>query len=67
MDIYGDLVRARQSKDPEYRMQILEMERRKDFERRIYDLRSKIQADELKIQDWRHNLDGLKNKYKSQV
>ena len=51
----------------EYRMKMLEMERKKDFDRRIQDLRSKIQEDELKIQEWRYNLDGLGNKYKSQV
>ena len=48
-------------------MKMLEMERKKDFDRRIQDLRSKIQEDELKIQEWRYNLDGLGNKYKSQV
>ena len=67
MDLYEELVRARESKNPEYRMQMLEMERRKDFNRRIHDLRSKIQEDELKIQEWKNNLDGLGNKYKSQV
>lgn len=67
MDIYEDLIRARESKNPEYRMQMLEMERKKDFDRRIHDLRSKIKADELKIQEWRYKLDGLGNNYKSQV
>ena len=67
MDIYEDLVRARESKNPEYRMQMLEMERKKDFDRRIHDLRSKIQADELKIQEWRYKLDGLGNNYKPQA
>ena len=67
MDIYEELVRTRESKNPEYRMQMLEMERKKEFDRRILDLRSKIQADELKIQEWRYTLDGLGNKYKPQV
>merc|ERR1712227_788802 len=67
MDLYEELVRARESKNPEYQMQMLEMERRKDFNKRIDDLRSKIQEDELKIQEWRYNLDGLGNKYKFQM
>ena len=67
MDLYEELVRARENKNSEYRMKMLEMERKKDFDRRIQDLRSKIQEDELKIQEWRYNLDGLGNKYKSQV
>ena len=67
MDLYEELVRARENKNSEYRIKMLEMERKKDFDRRIQDLRSKIQEDELKIQEWRYNLDGLGNKYKSQV
>ena len=67
MDIYEDLVRAKESKNPEYRIQMLEIERRKDFERRINELKSKIHADELKIQDWRYKLDGLGDKYNPQV
>ena len=67
MDLYEELVRARENKNSEYRMKMVEMERKKDFDRRIQDLRSKIQEDELKIQEWRYNLDGLGNKYKSQV
>lgn len=67
MDLYEELVRARENKNSEYRMKMLEMERKKDFDRRIQDLRSKIQEDELKIQEWRYNLDGLGNKYKSQM
>ena len=67
MDLYEELVRARENKNSEYRMKMLEMERKKDFDRRIQDLRSKIQEDELKIQEWKYNLDGLGNKYKSQV
>ena len=67
MDLYEELVRARENKNSEYRMKMLEMERKKDFDRRIQDLRSKIQEDELKIQECRYNLDGLGNKYKSQV
>ena len=41
MDIYEDLVRAKETKNPEYRIQMLEIERRKDFERRINELKSK--------------------------
>ena len=67
MDLYEELVRARENKNSEYRIKMLEMERKKDFDRRIQDLRSKIQEDELKIQELRYNLDGLGNKYKSQV
>ena len=67
MDLYEELVRARENKNSEYQMKMLEMERKKDFDRRIQDRRSKIQEDELKIQEWRYNLDGLGNKYKSQV
>ena len=42
MDFYAELIEARQSKNPEHRLQLLDYEKRKAFELRISELEAFI-------------------------
>ena len=67
MDFYAELIEARQSKNPEHRLQLLDYEKRKSFELRISELEAFIREHELTTQAKRDALSGLGNKYQPQV
>ena len=67
MDFYAELIEARQSKNPEHRLQLLDYEKRKTFELRISELEAFIREHELTTQAKRDALSGLGNKYQPQV
>ena len=67
MDFYAELIEARQSKNPEHRLQLLDYEKRKAFELRISELEAFIREHELTTQTKRDALSGMGNKYQPQV
>ena len=67
MEIYEQLIEARTSKNPEYRLQMLELENRRNYDKRISDLSADLRNIELKSKNLRDMLNVLGNQYNPQV
>lgn len=67
MDIYEQLLQARASKNPEYSLQLLELEKQRNYKKLLLELEAAIREHELKIQSLRDMLNGLGNKYNPKV
>ena len=67
MEIYEQMIEVRTSKNPEYRLQMLELEKRRNYEKRISDLSADIRTIELKTKSLKDNLNVLGNQYTPQV
>ena len=67
MEIYEQMIEVRTSKNPEYRLQMLELEKRRNYEKRISDLSADIRTIELKTKNLKDNLNVLGNQYTPQV
>ena len=67
MEIYEQLIEARTSKNPEYRLQMLELEKKRNYDKRISDLAADIRSIELKLKNLRDMMNVLGNQYNPQV
>ena len=67
MENYEELIHARSSKNPAYNIQLLELEKQRNYKKQMIQLESLIQEHELQIQTLRDSLNGLGNKYNPQV
>jgi len=67
MEIYEQLIEARTSKNPEYRLQMLELEKKRNYDKRISDLAADIRSIELKLKNLRDMMNVLGNQYNPQM
>ena len=67
MDTYEQLIQARASKNPEYSLQLLELEKQRNYKKLLLELEASIREHELKIQSLRDMMNGLGNKYNPKV